>query len=35
VIMEWIDWYNTGRPHQSLRYLSPREYREQQSCQVA
>jgi putative transposase len=35
VIAEWIDWYNTGRPHQSLGYMSPKEYRDQQSCQVA
>lgn len=35
VINEWIDWYNTGRPHQSLGYMSPAEYRAKQSCQVA
>lgn len=27
VIEDWIEWYNTGRPHQSLGDLSPREYR--------
>lgn len=35
VIAEWIDWYNGGRPHQALSYMSPREYRAKQSCQVA
>lgn len=29
VITKWIDWYNTGRPHQSLDYRSPLEYRQQ------
>ena len=29
VITKWIDWYNTGRPHQSLDYRSPHEYRQQ------
>ena len=28
-IAQWIEWYNTGRPHQSLGYRSPREYRTQ------
>ena len=28
-IASWIDWYNTGRPHQSLGYKSPQEYRAQ------
>jgi putative transposase len=31
----WIQWYNTERPHQSLGYKSPTEFREKQSCQVA
>ena len=35
VIRRWIDWYNRGRPHQSLNYLSPVEYRAQQLGQVA
>ncbi len=26
-IRQWIEWYNVGRPHQSLGYRSPREYR--------
>ncbi|MCB1048238.1 MAG: integrase core domain-containing protein [Calditrichaeota bacterium] len=26
---KWIDWYNTGRPHQSLDYRSPQQYRQQ------
>jgi len=35
IISEWIHWYNTERPHQSLGYMSPVEYREKKSCQVA
>jgi len=34
-VMQGIDWYNTGRPHQSLNYRSSREFREQQAPQVA
>jgi len=34
-VLKWIEWYNTGRPHQSLNYKSPREFREQQALQVA
>lgn len=34
-IREWIAWYNGGRPHQSLGYLSPSQYRTQQLEQVA
>lgn len=34
-VARWIDWYNTGRPHQSLGYKSPREYRVQLSESVA
>ena len=26
-IEKWIEWYNAARPHQSLDYKSPREYR--------
>jgi hypothetical protein len=26
-IRQWIEWYNVGRPHQSVGYKSPREYR--------
>ena len=29
-VVDWIDWYNEGRPHQSLSYLSPRQHRAQQ-----
>ena len=28
-IAQWIEWYNTGRPHQSLGYKSLREFRAQ------
>jgi putative transposase len=34
-IRQWIEWYNTGRPHQSLGYRSPREFRAQQQLSVA
>ncbi len=34
-IAQWIEWYNAGRPHQSLGYKSPREYRTQLSESVA
>ena len=34
-IRQWIDWYNTGRPHQSLGYRSPREFRAKQQLSVA
>ena len=34
-ITQWIEWYNTGRPHQSLGYRSPREYRAQVLSPVA
>src|SRR5262245_38079445 len=33
-IIRWLDWYNRQRPHQSLDYLSPQQYR-QQSTKVA
>lgn len=33
-VTTWLDWYNEGRPHQSLNYLSPRQYRKQQQQQV-
>lgn len=26
-ITQWIEWYNTGRPHQALGYRSPRQFR--------
>jgi transposase InsO family protein len=26
-IAKWIEWYNVGRPHQSLGYRSPRQFR--------
>lgn len=35
VITRWITWYNQGRPHQSLGYLSPARYRAQQGLLVA
>ena len=34
-IGQWIEWYNVGRPHQSLGYKSPREYRAQEHMAVA
>ena len=34
-ISAWIDWYNTGRPHQALGYLAPREFRAEQGRLVA
>jgi putative transposase len=34
-IDRWIGWYNEGRPHQALGYLSPRQYRAQQLNMVA
>ena len=34
-IAQWIEWYNTGRPHQSLGYRSPQEYRAQVLSPVA
>lgn len=29
-VAEWIRWYNDGRPHQTLGYLSPRQFRAQE-----
>lgn len=34
-VKKWIDWYNAERPHQSLGYLSPQEYRTKQLKAVA
>jgi putative transposase len=34
-IREWIVWYNEGRPHQALGYLSPQQFRQQQRLSVA
>jgi putative transposase len=34
-IRQWVDWYNAERPHQSLGYLSPKEYRAKQVTFVA
>jgi putative transposase len=34
-IRQWIEWYTVGRPHQSLGYKSPREYRAYQQIAVA
>jgi putative transposase len=34
-ITKWIRWYNAGRPHQSLGYRSPRQFRALQPQLVA
>ena len=34
-IPNWLNWYNECRPHQSLGYRSPREFRALQSTLVA
>ena len=34
-IARWIAWYNSERPHQSLGYISPREYGEKKVQNVA
>jgi putative transposase len=34
-ITKWIDWYNVERPHQSLGYRSPRQFRGLQHQLVA
>jgi putative transposase len=34
-VAAWIGWYNDGRPHQTLGYLSPRQYRARQLAQVS
>ena len=34
-IHQWIQWYNQERPHQSLGYLSPLQYRAQQALLLA
>lgn len=34
-ITQWINWYNTGRPHQSLGYMSPSRYHSQKLQLVA
>jgi putative transposase len=34
-IYRWIGWYNEGRPHQALGYLSPAQYRRRQEPLVA
>ena len=34
-ITKWIEWYNAGRPHQSLGYRSPRQFRALQPQLVA
>lgn len=33
-VRRWIEHYNEDRPHQSLGYLSPREYRQRQQVQL-
>ncbi|TFH59048.1 MAG: hypothetical protein E4G91_09155 [Candidatus Zixiibacteriota bacterium] len=32
---QWIEWYNVGRPRQSLGYRSLREYQAQQQLSMA
>lgn len=34
-IGRWIHWYNGDRPHQSLEYLSPKQYRLEQAALMA
>jgi putative transposase len=34
-VRRWIGWYNEGRPHQALGYLSRRQYRARQLQRVA
>lgn len=34
-VLAWIHWYNARRPHSALGYLSPTEFRAQQSTKVA
>ena len=34
-ITKWIQWYNVGRPNQSLGYRSPRQFRELHTQLVA
>jgi len=34
-INTWMRWYNEERPHQALRYRSPRQYRNEQGSLVA
>jgi len=34
-ITKWIEWYNPGRPHQSLGYRGPRQFRALQPQLVA
>ena len=34
-VCRWIAWYNSGRPHQALGYLSPATYRAQKLQEVA
>jgi putative transposase len=34
-ILDWLQWYNEGRPHSALGYRSPIQYRAQQATQVA
>ena len=34
-VLDWIDWYNSRRPHSALGYLSPVEFRAQQLNRVA
>jgi transposase InsO family protein len=34
-VTRWIQLYNEARPHQSMGYLSPREYRQKHVPKVA
>jgi putative transposase len=35
LIRAWLDWYNTGRPHQALDYRSPVQFRTDAVAQAA
>lgn len=35
IVLRWVEWYNSERPHQALGYLSPREFRKKEVVQVA
>lgn len=33
-IRRWVHWYNHGRPHQALDYMSPVQFRAQRQGQL-